>query len=606
MAASDDRPRRHRQRLARYRAAGAGRARPAPARRRTARRCPGPPTPSVGGCAAPWSARTSATPAPGTPGRAAGTAFDRVEFAAAGVDDPVDLLPDARRGAPGRAGFAAELAQRRRQPGRRHRPAGPPAPAPADTRARRPPTRTTSAVAAGTARRRRAQPAPLRADPARLGRRRRAGPRPGGRRHPRSGSSPSATTRTSATTSGGARRRVPRAARRAARLPAAARARLAARHRPARPVRGTAARRHPADPRRRAATPCPTAALRTLLLPPTADGQRRYLKVSLDIQVTSTRRSISVASTRNGPAVSALLHRLVADDPDGHRLLLLAETAGAAVPAGSGRDLSAILRDRPEPAPRCDRPGERAVPGGALPAVDPVTGRTVLAGLVTAYARTTGRRDDAAAAGAFLDEYARLLLPPLLRLTTRHGVALEAHLQNCLPTFVDGRAAPAGRARLRRAAPAPAAARRRRAARCRCGRARSSAPTTTQVLPREDRLHRVAGAPRRARHPAGRVPRPRRGRRLAHRAGRRRRDLRPADADPAVRPPRADHAALTAPTVPHKALVRMRLGGTGDTLPAGAEPAACARLSRRLPPSVARRCARSRPGLRLRLRHRGR
>ena len=38
----------------------------------------------------------------------------------------------------------------------------------------------------------------------------------------------------------------------------------------------------------------------------------------------------------------------------------------------------------------------------------------------------------------WLREYAELLLPPLLRLTAR-GVALEAHLQNCLPTFVDGR-----------------------------------------------------------------------------------------------------------------------------------------------------------------------
>jgi siderophore synthetase component len=38
----------------------------------------------------------------------------------------------------------------------------------------------------------------------------------------------------------------------------------------------------------------------------------------------------------------------------------------------------------------------------------------------------------------WLREYAELLLPPLLRLTER-GVALEAHLQNCLPTFKDGR-----------------------------------------------------------------------------------------------------------------------------------------------------------------------
>ena len=117
----------------------------------------------------------------------------------------------------------------------------------------------------------------------------------------------------------------------------------------------------------------PTAALRTLLLPPAADGSRRYVKVSLDIQVTSTRRSISVASTRNGPAVSALLHRLVADDPDADRLLLMAETAGAAVPAGSGRDLSAILRDgldRPAATPASGRS-----PAGRCRSSPPATGR---------------------------------------------------------------------------------------------------------------------------------------------------------------------------------------------------------------------------------------
>ncbi|WP_328474085.1 RhbF-like rhizobactin siderophore biosynthesis protein [Actinoplanes sp. NBC_00393] len=164
----------------------------------------------------------------------------------------------------------------------------------------------------------------------------------------------------------------------------------------------------------------PTAAIRTLYLPATGT----YLKVSLDIQVTSTRRSISVASTRNGPALSALLHRLAEDEP---RLLLMAETGGAAVPAaGTGRDLSAITRTG---LTGLLEDGEHAVPGSALPAHDPATGTTVLAGLVD----TSGL-----GAAGWLTAYTRLLLPPLLRLATR-GVALEAHLQNCLPTFRDGR-----------------------------------------------------------------------------------------------------------------------------------------------------------------------
>ena len=151
----------------------------------------------------------------------------------------------------------------------------------------------------------------------------------------------------------------------------------------------------------------PTAALRTLWVPSLGE----YFKVSLDIQVTSTRRSISIASTRNGPAVSRLLHRLVEDD----RVMLMAETAGAAVPVGSGRDLSAIRRDG---LGGRLREGERVIPGGALPFLldDLVKGDP----------------------GDWLRAYADMLLPPLMRLTAQ-GVALEAHLQNCLPTFVDGR-----------------------------------------------------------------------------------------------------------------------------------------------------------------------
>jgi siderophore synthetase component len=290
----------------------------------------------------------------------------------------------------------------------------------------------------------------------------------------------------------------------------------------------------------------PTAALRTLLLPVAADGSRRYVKVSLDIQVTSTRRSISIASTRNGPAVSVLLHRLVAEDPAADRLLLMAETAGAAVPAGSGRDLGAIMRDG---LTGRLHPGERAVPGGALP--------FVAAGLVAEFAVSTGRRDDAGAAAAFLDAYARLILPPLLRLTLR-GVALEAHLQNCLPTFTGG-------------VPQRLAVRDFAGLRLHPGRLAAAGHDVTlwpgSVVGTADAavLRAKIGYTVFQAHLGELVIR------LGESHG--------LDEDAAWRLVRAvvdetyagqgtpaaqDHAAFTAASVPHKALVRMRLAGAGD------------------------------------------
>jgi siderophore synthetase component len=182
-----------------------------------------------------------------------------------------------------------------------------------------------------------------------------------------------------------------------------------------------------------------TAALRTLLVAGRPGSARpdeiRFVKVSLDIQVTSTRRTISVASTRNGPALSRLLPDLVADD----RVLVLTEPAGSAVVAAGeparNRDFAAIVRTG---VAGWLAPGEIAVPGAALPALSPLSGRTVVADLVDRFARARGITTPPAAALAFLTEYAALVLAPVLRLATRHGIGLEAHLQNCLPTFLDG------------------------------------------------------------------------------------------------------------------------------------------------------------------------
>ncbi|MEV6302107.1 IucA/IucC family protein [Actinoplanes sp. NPDC051861] len=283
----------------------------------------------------------------------------------------------------------------------------------------------------------------------------------------------------------------------------------------------------------------PTAALRTLLLPETG----HYLKLSLDIQVTSTRRSISIASTRNGPALSQLLHRLVDGDPDGHRLILLAETAGAAVPAGSGRDLSAIARDG---LTGRLTDGEHAVPGSALPAHDPATGTTVLAGLVDTHGH--GPAD-------WLTAYTRLLLPPLLRLATR-GVALEAHLQNCLPTFVAGR-------------PHRLALRDFAGLRLHPGRLAAAGhhldlwPGSVVATGDTALLLAKLGYTALQAHLGELVISLQQTHGLAEdRSWRIVREIVDETYDRIGGHP--DHATLTAPTVPHKALVRMRLAGEGD------------------------------------------
>lgn len=186
-----------------------------------------------------------------------------------------------------------------------------------------------------------------------------------------------------------------------------------------------------------------TAAIRTVLLPNERNGIR-YLKLALDIQITSTRRSISVASTHNGPILSRLVARLLTDAPGGERVLLLGEPAGCAVlaPPGRGtvdfseRDFSAIARAGL--TGRLSDEREIAVPGAALYATAPGARSPVLAELVDRFAAVRGQPDRAAAALGFIGEYAAMLLPPMLWLATRHGIGLEAHLQNCVPTFIEG------------------------------------------------------------------------------------------------------------------------------------------------------------------------
>ena len=224
-------------------------------------------------------------------------------------------------------------------------------------------------------------------------------------------------------------------------------------------------------------------------------------------------------------------------------MLTLPEVAGAAVvtPDGRSRDLSAIVRG--SLAGRLE-PGETALPAAAL---------TARAGTGTVLDELLHRHPDGPL--QFLADYADLLLPPLLRLA-RAGVGLEAHLQNSLPTFRGGvphRIAFRDFAGLRLHLPRLAA-----------GPARwpgdalwpGSVVGTVDVDVMRAKLGYTA-----VQAHLGELVRhlvDRHGVELRAAWHEVRRVLDRSAADP------ADHAFLTAPRVPHKALVRMRLAGDGD------------------------------------------
>lgn len=178
----------------------------------------------------------------------------------------------------------------------------------------------------------------------------------------------------------------------------------------------------------------PTISLRTLVTGPGAAGRRWQVKCALDVQITSTRRTISAATAHNGPSVSAELSRIVDADPLlAGKVGVLPELAGVSM-IGEGsisRDFTSVLRAG---IGDVTGPGELPVPGCALSARSPVTGGSVLSELVVRHGDGRGSAD---AAADFLERYASLLVPPVLRLAAL-GVGLEAHLQNTIPVFVDG------------------------------------------------------------------------------------------------------------------------------------------------------------------------
>ncbi|KAK6534011.1 hypothetical protein TWF281_005351 [Arthrobotrys megalospora] len=173
-----------------------------------------------------------------------------------------------------------------------------------------------------------------------------------------------------------------------------------------------------------------TSSTRTLVsITPGVQGKRLSFKTAIDVQITSTVRTISHESVRNGPYVSALLTRLLSGES---RVSCIAERASVAFSAETNstgprqRGLSMLLRD--DVADYINT-GEIIIGCAGLITKSPISGKPLVVELVDSL---TQGGDRELAAQEFVDKYADLLLSAALPLVWRHGIALEAHLQNTL------------------------------------------------------------------------------------------------------------------------------------------------------------------------------
>ncbi|MCA9793468.1 MAG: hypothetical protein KC910_16775 [Candidatus Eremiobacteraeota bacterium] len=184
----------------------------------------------------------------------------------------------------------------------------------------------------------------------------------------------------------------------------------------------------------------PSLAVRPLMsfrsMAPLDSLSRPHLKTAVDIQMTGAVRTVSPNAAENGPMLTSLFQQIAArEDHFGGRLIILKEeAAGYFDPPEQVEDrfalqksLSLLLRQNPES--QVAR-GQVAMPAAALIEAAPSGRGLVLDDLLAVYPGSPAR---------FFGDYCRVLVEPLLRLLTLYGVSLEAHLQNCVMVFDQGR-----------------------------------------------------------------------------------------------------------------------------------------------------------------------
>ncbi len=181
-------------------------------------------------------------------------------------------------------------------------------------------------------------------------------------------------------------------------------------------------------------------------LAPLKSKLNHHIKTAMNVQMTSAVRTVSAASTYNGPKITSVLQKIRTEDPlIANTLSFMREDAGIHFEPKTPIDaeerhflqknVASILRENPE---KTLSEGEVALPAAALIAESPVSGQLVMEELIRQHAK----REDlplSEAAVDYMEQYVNVLLPGVIALMTKYGISMEVHMQNCVAVFRKGR-----------------------------------------------------------------------------------------------------------------------------------------------------------------------
>ncbi|MBT2640042.1 IucA/IucC family protein [Bacillus sp. ISL-39] len=178
-------------------------------------------------------------------------------------------------------------------------------------------------------------------------------------------------------------------------------------------------------------------------LAPSLGRKLHHIKTAVNIQMTSAKRLVSPASVNNGPVISKLLKEIEKTDPLlKERVVFLPEVAGCHFSSSRKfpgidleKNLSCIIRENPEAYLAKD---ELAVPAASLINTLPFSSGTLMKDLILGY-RDKNMVSIEKSATEYLELYAKTVIPCLVQLVVQYGISLEAHLQNAIVVFKEGK-----------------------------------------------------------------------------------------------------------------------------------------------------------------------